>query len=402
MTEAPAPQALTVGPVLIIGTGLLGTSLGLALSRLGVCVLVSDTSPTSQRLAEDMGAGVGIDEGGAGNVDPSLVIVATPPDVAGPVVVDALRSYPRAVVTDVASVKVAVVADVVEATGGERSEGQGPTDHQRDSDLVKRYIGSHPMAGRERSGAGAADADLFAGRPWVVVPHERTSPEAALAVRRLIADVGAVPMTLDAASHDDAVALVSHVPQLVASLLAARLAEAPSAALGLAGQGLRDTTRIAASDARLWTAIVAGNAGPVVSVLDALRSDLDDLVEHLRAASELGPLQGGSVGAVNRVIDAGNRGVARIPGKHGGAPQRFAEVEVLVPDEPGELGRLFSELGEIGVNIEDLTLDHSAGQRVGVARVMVNPARARDAEVELDRRGWRIIAHFSGPHAQGE
>ena len=158
-------------------------------------------------------------------------------------------------------------------------------------------------------------------------------------------------------------------------------------ALGLAGQGLRDTTRIAASDPRLWTSILAGNAGPVSQILAAVRTDLDDLLVHLRAAAAEGPLEGGSVGAVNRVMEAGNRGVARIPGKHGGAPQRFAEVEVLVPDRPGELGRLFSELGEIEVNIEDLTLDHSAGQRVGVARLMVDPARARDAEVELERRG---------------
>lgn len=387
VTVPPPPRPVaTRGPVLVVGTGLLGTSLGLALSAAGVEVLLSDTSPTSLRLAVDMGAGRAAPspsgDGAATAPEPRLVVVATPPDVAGPCVAEALRAHPGAVVTDVASVK-GVVADEVLAAA--RAAGA--------PDLAARYVGSHPMAGRERSGAGSADADLFVGRPWVVVAHATSAPEAVLAVRALATDLGGVPLDLDAAAHDQSVALVSHVPQLVSSLLAARLAEAPSSALALAGQGLRDMTRIAASDPRLWTAIVGGNAGPVADILHALRDDLDPLVDALDRARVEGPLRGGSAGAVTRVMTEGNLGVARIPGKHGGAPQRFAEVEVLVPDRPGELGRLFGELGEIGVNIEDLTLDHSAGQRVGVARVMVDPVRARDAEIELDRRGWRVVAH---------
>lgn len=373
----------TAGPVLVVGTGLLGTSVGLVLGAGGVEVLLSDSSPTSLQLAVDLGAGRPVATMGA--EEPRLVVVATPPDVAGAVVVEALRLYPRAVVTDVASVKEAVWDDV-----RKESEAVG------DPGLAARYVGSHPMAGRERSGAGAADADLFIGRPWVVVAHPGSSDAAVLAVRTLATDVGAVPLEMDARTHDHSVALVSHLPQMVSSLLAARLAEAPTEALGLAGQGLRDTTRIAASDPRLWTAIVAGNAGPVVEVLDALQADLGDLLEHLRAAAEEGPLLGGSVGAVARLMEQGNRGVARIPGKHGGAPQRFAELEVLIPDRPGQLGRLFSELGEMGVNIEDLTLDHSSGRRMGLARILVDPACARGAERELEARGWTIIAHADG------
>jgi prephenate dehydrogenase len=401
--QPPGPRdgrpVATSGPVLIIGTGLLGTSLGLALSGAGVDVWLSDISPTSLQLAVDMGAGRACPAtspptgegvpGGREDAGPSLVVVATPPDVAGTCAAEALAAHPGAVVTDVSSVKEAVARDVLDAA--ERSH---------DPSMAGRYVGSHPMAGRERSGAGSADADLFFGRPWVVVAHRGSDARAVLAVRTLATDVGAVPLDLDARAHDQSVALVSHVPQLVSSLLAARLAEAPSAALALAGQGLRDMTRIAASDPRLWTAIIGGNAGPVADVLHALRADLDGLVAALDRAREQGPLLGGSAGAVNHVMAEGNRGVARIPGKHGGAPQRFAEVEVLVPDRAGELGRLFGELGEIGVNIEDLTLDHSAGQRVGVARVMVDPLRARDAEIELERRGWRIIAHATREEGQ--
>ena len=156
---------------------------------------------------------------------------------------------------------------------------------------------------------------------------------------------------------------------------------------------MRDTARIAASDPRLWTAILAGNAGPVASILRELRADLDDLLHHLDAAAELGPLRGGSVGAINRVMTAGNQGVARIPGKHGGAPSRYREVEVLIPDEPGALGRLFSELGEASINIEDLVLEHSAGAQAGVARVMIDPAVADRCAAGLQERGWRLITH---------
>ena len=386
----------TVGPVLIVGTGLVGASLGLALRAGGVSVYLEDASPTSLRLAADVGAGRPLSDvanearvacadrghNHPGYEAPRIVVVATPPDVADRVIVDALARFPRAIVTDVASVKDAIVADVLAALD---REGRG--------EAASRYVGCHPMAGRERSGAGAADADLFYGRPWVIVAHGRTAPRAVLAARALATDVGSIPLEMNAGTHDHAVALVSHVPQLVSSMLAARLVDAPAQALGLAGQGLRDTARIAASDPRLWTSIVAGNAGPVTSILRELRADLDDLLVHLDAAAELGPLRGGSVGAINRVMTAGNQGVARIPGKHGGAPSRYREIEVLIPDEPGALGRLFSELGESSINIEDLVLEHSAGAQAGVARVMIDPAVADRCVADLEGRGWRLITH---------
>lgn len=363
----------TTGPVLIIGSGLLGASAALALRAANIDVYLDDASPTSLALARDLGAGIPLP---ADSPEPSLVIVAVPPDVTAQCVIRALENYPRAVVTDVASVKKLVIEEVLE-TGIDAS----------------RYVSSHPMAGRERSGAAAADRDLFIGRPWVVVPHAHSDDEARLRIRELAVDMGAFVAEMDAQEHDDAVALISHVPQLVSSLLAARLHGASDDALALVGQGLRDTTRIAASDARLWTSIVSGNCGPVGSILRSLRSDLDALIRGLDSGATEGFGAKGSVGAINAVIDAGNDGVSRIPGKHGGAPRRWGIVEVLVPDKPGELGRLFSELGAIGINIEDLTLDHSAHQRVGSARLMVDPTRAREAEEELEVRGWRIVSH---------
>lgn len=363
----------TTGPVLVIGSGLLGASAALALRAAGIEVYLDDISPTSLALARDLGAGEIYTET---MEQPRLVIVAVPPDVTASCVIRALRDFPRAIVTDVASVKSLVISQVLDA----------------DVD-VTRYVSSHPMAGRERSGAAAADRDLFIGRPWVVIAHRSSSDSARLRVRELAVDMGASVVELDAAGHDNAVALVSHVPQLVASLVAARLADAPDEALALAGQGLRDTTRIAASDPRLWTSIVSGNCGPVAAVLRQFQADLNDLIAGLESGAENGFGADGSVGAINSAIKAGNEGVARIPGKHGGAPRRWAIVEVLVPDKPGELARLFTELGAIGINIEDMTLDHSAHQKVGSARLMVDPTRSREAELELEARGWRIVSH---------
>nr|VEG53916.1 Arogenate dehydrogenase [Actinomyces israelii] len=387
-TAAPQrtnPHAVvsTTGPVLVVGTGLLGTSLALALSAAGIEVQLGDTSPTSLALARDMGAGR-VRE--ASSQQPRLVVVATPPDVAAAVVLRELEAHPEAVVTDVASVKDRVRAEVLAHAG----------EHAR------RYVGSHPMAGRERSGAAAADSDLFVGRPWVIVA-DGADPAAELAVRNLAVDVGATPIRMGSAEHDAAVAAVSHVPQLMSSLLAARLEDLPESALALAGQGLRDTTRIAASDPRLWAAILVGNAGPVAGLLRQVRADLDALIggieqaaldpasEQYAAHGGVETIPPGAVGAVMDVMGRGNAGRSRIPGKHGGAPRRYTEVQVLVPDVAGSLGRLFSDVGEAGINIEDFSMEHSAGQSAGVAMLSVVPSAAQALEEALDSRGWRVV-----------
>ncbi|UFU04457.1 prephenate dehydrogenase [Ruania suaedae] len=371
--SADDPTA-TAGPVHIVGTGLLGTSIGLALSVRGVEVTLADTSPSMLALARDLGAGTIP----AHPPMPQLVVVAVPPDVTSEEVAAALRRFPDAVVTDVASVKSVLLRELRAEAGPELD--------------LSRYVGSHPMAGRERSGAAAASADLFTGRPWVVAAHGETGEHAVLAVRALAADVGAAVVSMDAAEHDDAVALVSHVPQLVASLMAAQLVGAPERALALAGQGVRDVTRIAASDPRLWSAILTGNAPAVSGLLRGIREDLDLLVQAVDRAAAEGPLAPGAVAGISSVIAAGNDGVARVPGKHGGVRRRYAEVIVLVPDEPGELGRLFSEVGEIGVNIEDFQMEHSPKQKVGMAIVSVTPQSAPPLEQALESRGWRVVA----------
>ncbi|SDH34129.1 prephenate dehydrogenase [Microbacterium pygmaeum] len=353
------------GPVRIVGAGLLGSSVGHALSARGIDVILDDSSPSQLRLAIDYGAGRAARSDDA----PALVVVAVPPDVTADVVERELAMYPDAVVTDVASVKLEPLRTL----------------RERGIDLT-HYIGSHPMAGRERGGAISARADIFVGRPWVVCRDEETSAADLALVEALALDVGATPIEMTPEDHDRSVALVSHVPQLVASLLAGRFLDAQDASLRLAGQGVRDTTRIAASAPELWVQILGANAEPVVDVLDALAVDLSAVADALRA-----PEAPGSRRAVADTIRRGNDGVERLPGKHG-QNRRFDQFVVMVDDTPGQLGRLFGDFGELEVNVEDLRLEHSPGAQFGLAEVSVDPTALRRAVEGLQERGWKIAS----------
>ena len=374
----PARKAATVsGPVLIIGAGLLGSSVGLGLAVQGVETWVWDISPTTEAVAADIGAGRSLsrlvreegEEAARERVDPQLVVVATPPDVAAATVIRCLREYPAARVIDIASVKAPILAEV-EASGEDAS----------------RYVGTHPMSGREKSGPVAARGELFTSRPWVICEHDAVAPETVRLAHGLATDLGSIVTYLDAQEHDATVALISHVPQVMSSLLASRLRETPLEALGLAGQGLRDTTRIAGSEPGLWVQILSANARPVVETLYGVREDLDRLIGTLEA-----PTADGARLDIAQLMSEGNAGVARIPGKHGGAPKAFSELTILVDDTPGQIARLLAEIGEIGVNIEDLRMEHSPGQPVGMVEVAVVPTAHDRLVEELDARGWKIV-----------
>lgn len=352
------------GQVRIVGTGLLGASIGHALVARGLDVILADSSRANVILAIDYGAG----RAAAAGDSPALVIVAVPPDVTADVVAAELAAWPEAVVTDVASVKQGILAELT-ASGAD----------------LARYVGSHPMAGRERGGAISARADLFIGRPWVITGQGNP----ARLVEDLALDLGAAVVRMSAEEHDASVALVSHVPQVVSTLLARRLGGAPEPAVGLAGQGLRDTTRIAASNPELWVQILGANAVPVVEILRAYRDDLDAVLVALD-----NPDSPGARRAVAEVLAGGNAGVARIPGKHGQA-NHFSQLVIMVDDKPGELARLLTEIGEAGVNMEDLRLEHSPGAQIGLAEISVLPEAEERLATELGARGWKIAGAFA-------
>lgn len=360
MTDSASRLA---GPVRVVGAGLLGASVGLGLRARGVDVLLADASPAHLRLAADYGAGRPDD----GAAEPALIVVAVPPDLVSRVVAEELAAHPAAVVTDVASVKGAPLAELQEAG------------HD-----LSRYVGSHPLAGRERGGPSAARADLFIGRPWVVSARPENPRAAVNLVEALILDLGATPIEMAAADHDAAVALVSHAPQIVSSLMAKRLADSTDAALGLAGQGVRDVTRIAASEPELWVQILGANAPAIARILRAYRDDLDQVLAALDDVDAAGSRR-----AIAEEIAGGNVGVARLPGKHG-QDKRFRSMIVMVDDRPGELARLLAELGELDVNLEDLRLEHSPGAPFGLAEIAVLPEVWQRTVTDLTDRGWRL------------
>ena len=350
--------------VAVVGTGLIGTSIALALRAHDATVWLADADPAAARLAADLGAGELLPD--ATNDPADIAVIAVPPAAVAATLAEAqIRNLAHSY-TDVASVKQLPVAQA-------RNQG---------CDLT-RYVPGHPLAGREKHGPAAARADLFLGRTWALCPLPETSEAALQAVTDLVRTCGAVPVRTDPAAHDRWVALISHAPHLVAAAMAARLEEAPGEALDLAGQGLRDVTRIAAGDTALWTQILSGNAAPVAQVLAAVAADLAEAARVLAEDDD-------SDKAVAALLDRGQAGVARIPGKHGGAPREFAVVQVVIPDQPGELARLFDATGAAGVNIEDVRIEHSPGLPVGVAELSVRPAEAGALLDALEAGGWPV------------
>ncbi|MFI6082333.1 prephenate dehydrogenase [Streptomyces sp. NPDC051217] len=355
---------------LVIGTGLIGTSAALTLAGRGVAVHLVDHDPARARTAASLGAGT--EEPPAGPVD--LAIVAVPPAHTADTLAAAMRAGRARGYLDVASVK-----------GGPRRELEA-----LGLDLAA-YIGTHPMAGKESSGPLAATADLFEGRPWVLTPTPGTDTEVLNLALELVALCRAVPVVMDADAHDRAVALVSHTPQLISSMVAARLEDADEAAVRLCGQGIRDVTRIAASDPRMWVEILTANPGPVADVLAGVAADLDETVEALRAlqSADEAKRRGGTEG-IEDVLRRGNAGRVRVPGKHGAAPAAYETVAVLISDRPGELARIFADAGSAGVNVEDVRIEHATGQEAGLVQLMVDPAAAPVLTASLRERGWSI------------
>ncbi|MER5643594.1 prephenate dehydrogenase [Streptosporangium sp. NPDC002524] len=361
--------------VLVVGTGLIGTSIALALREQGVAVHLADRDAGSLRLARELGAGVEWAEG----VTVDVAIIAVPPQVVAGRLAALQKAGAARFYTDVASVKAFPLREAA-------SLG---------CDLTT-YVAGHPLAGRERSGPAAARADLFLGRPWALCPTEETSPDALEALYGLVKLCGGEAVRIGAEEHDRAVAVVSHAPHVAASAVAARLAEAPVTALGLAGPGVRDVTRVAASDPRLWTGILSGNALPVAEVLEAVAADLAAAAASLRtsaASADADPADPAGSDAMARVTELLYRGVAgtgRIPGKHGGPARTYTAVQVIVGDRPGELARLFQAAKEAGVNIEDVRLEHAPGLPLGAAELWVQPEAVTALAEALRENGWHL------------
>jgi prephenate dehydrogenase len=347
------------GPVLVVGAGLLGTSTALALRRRSIDVALRDISPENLRIA----TGIGASNVDAADILPQLVVVAVPPDHLAEEICAALADT-DAVVTDVGSVKGAPLEQ---------------TRRRVTADELARYVGSHPMAGSERSGPFAASEALFDGRPWAVTPHEDAEPDAVALVTDLVRLCGATPVRFTPEEHDQAVARTSHLPHVVAALVAGRLADAPREHLSLSGQGVRDVTRIAAGDPTMWRQIISANNHALTALLRDVRDDVDRL---------LTALDDGDQTSLTGVLQRGVQGTEVIPGKHGGPIHAETTLYVAVPDHPGELARLLADAGEIGVNIEDLRIDHDPAREYGLVELSVAADTVDHLLTSLEHRGW--------------
>ncbi|MHB0929135.1 MAG: prephenate dehydrogenase [Candidatus Nanopelagicales bacterium] len=345
--------------VLIVGSGLLGTSLGLALRQAGHEVWLADRLSEHVEVARKLGAGQPV----AASAEPQVVIVAVPPSQFRKVVNEYGRRYVNATFTDVSSIKTQPLADVESIQG-----------------VHGRFVGGHPMAGRETSGPAGARADLFVDRLWILTPTEEV-PEARLEeVRGLAEDCGSVVRIMTPEAHDRAVALTSHTPQVVASVMAGLIARAPVDDIQLSGQGLRDLTRIAGSSPELWDDILTANADEVDVVLAAFEAQLSAVRSALRAGA-----------SVREMLHVGNAGRARIPAKHGGpARTEDAVLSVSVDDRPGALARLFAAAADANISIEDVRIDHMLGRENAVVDLSVRAEVAPVLRELLIAGGWKV------------
>ena len=345
---------MALSHVRIVGSGLIGTSIGLALAANEVGVTMVDLDPRAEGLATDL-----IQSPSESPVD--LVIFATPIGALSSVIEPEFLANPKSAFIDISSVKSKVKVEV-------------STSHLP----LHRFLPTHPMAGREVGGAESARADLFQGRPWII-DSQGVDSEVVKVASELIELLGGHIIDLDSAEHDKAVALVSHLPQLVSSLLAKQLNGGEANWLELAGAGLRDTTRIASSDSKLWREIVVANSQALRPLLLALREDVDSLISKIDDES-----------AISELIEQGQKGRARIPGKHGGKAREYTYLPIVIEDKPGQLAALFDECAKAEVNIEDLAIEHSPGQFTGLITLALSENDAEKLAIHLKENNWSV------------
>jgi prephenate dehydrogenase len=346
------------GSVAVVGVGLIGGSFAAALKRVEPTLQVVGIDTDSRALewalshglldAASLPDGLGAREWlGPEGVD--LVVLATP---AARVLEWIERLGVLAfggVVTDVASTKSAVIAAAEQ--------------HLEDR---ASFVGGHPMAGSERSGVEAADADLFRGAYYVLTPTPSTDFDAYRRVHALVSEFGCRVISVDAASHDEAVAIVSHVPHVAASALvelAAVHAGKDGELLRLAAGGFKDTTRVAAGSPDLWTGICMDNADAVAGGVEELREVLGEFAGMLRA--------GDSVGLREWLARAAE--VRRsLPAQWVPATSRLTEVVVPVLDRPGVVAEVTTAASRAGCNIEAIEIDHVSEASAHLVIVMTD------------------------------
>ena len=348
--------------VRVVGGGLIGTSIALGLKREGYLLSIEDEYPEAEIIAQGLIGQVPIDKGGV-IPEPDLVVIATPILTIPTLVKEYATRYPASTLIDIGGLKSEVLAEIENFPA-----------------IAARFCATHPMAGREISGALAARGDLFEGRIWIYTPTSQTSNLALVRALELIDALGGKSVKLDPVEHDQAIAGISHLPQIVSSLLSATLLELSDRDISLAGQGLRDVSRLAASNSDLWAQLLHSNSKAVVEFLGIYAGYIEDLSISL---------QNDDLRKTQEILELGRENHRRIPGKHGGAKRDYWYLPIIIEDKPGQLAKIFDTCALVFANVEDLTIEHTPGQESGLVTLALSKGDSYKVFNQLTLDGWR-------------
>ena len=237
------------------------------------------------------------------------------------------------------------------------------------------------MAGREVNGAENSRADLFEGRAWIGISDSLKNKKNNEIIESFVSSCGGVLYWLTSKEHDETVALLSHLPQILSSLLASKLNDVDPNKLNLAGQGLRDVTRLAASDSKLWAQILTSNKDSIQPLLKDFIASLTKLQDSLNSTNQ---------DQVAAILNRGVEGKARIPGKHGAKNRDYSFLPIVIDDKPGQLASIFNECAKVDVNIEDLSIEHSPGQETGLITLSLSAQDCEKLSEHLISKGFRV------------
>ena len=341
----------------VVGAGLIGTSIGLKMKSLGWKVEIIDTDTNSMKLAQDLVKSEKLSE-------PELIVIAVSVDANAKVVIEQINTNPNSIICDLASVKSDLLLQV-----------------DKLSAHPENFVSLHPMAGREVNGAENSRADLFEGRAWIGISDSLKNKENKEIIDSFVRGCGGVLYWLTSKEHDETVALLSHLPQILSSLLASKLNDVDPNKLNLAGQGLRDVTRLAASDAKLWAQILTSNKDSIQPLLKDFIASLTKLQDSLNSTNQ---------DQIAAILNRGITGKARIPGKHGAKNRDYSFLPIVIDDKPGQLASIFNECAKVDVNIEDLSIEHSPGQETGLITLSLSAQDCEKLSEHLISKGFRV------------
>lgn len=356
--------------ITIVGLGLIGGSLGLALVRAGYTVSGWDQNPETVKEAYRSGAinylSISFKEAIA---VAAVVFIATPVDTIS-ATIESCLPYARSgtIFSDLGSIKKRVLEGVFSFLP--------PSYH---------FVGGHPMTGSEQHGIRAADPFLFQNAVYIIIEDPRTPGEAAALIIKLVESTGAQIIKLSAAEHDRIVGMVSHLPHLIAATLARTVGDAEAAhpgTLDLAAGGFRDTTRVAMGSPKLWHGIIFGNLTQVLTAIDAFKNELNYLKELLTS---------GAKSQFERFLEEARETRLQAPAKNKGFLSLLHEMVVTIEDRPGTIVEVLKYLADAGLNIKDIEILRVREGSGGTLRLALESDIAVDQGVKiLEAHGFKV------------